>query len=62
MENYFVISHSGTNQVYNNSNNSGLLRQNADTSGRSAPRPQPYPLYQNPGTSQQQHQPQVHIH
>ncbi|XP_068905418.1 protein AF-10-like isoform X3 [Tenebrio molitor] len=34
--------------------NSGLLRQNADTSGRSAPRPQPYPLYQGQGPSSQQ--------
>ncbi|KAJ8951910.1 hypothetical protein NQ318_019889 [Aromia moschata] len=34
--------------------NSGLHRQNADTSGRSAPRPQPYPLYDRPGPSSQQ--------
>lgn len=39
--------------------NSGLLRQSADTSGRSAPRPQPYPLYQGPGPSAQS---QVHLY
>ncbi|KAK9888613.1 hypothetical protein WA026_000843 [Henosepilachna vigintioctopunctata] len=31
-----------------------LVRQSADTSGRSAPRPQPYTHYQGPGTSSQQ--------
>ncbi|CAG9863164.1 unnamed protein product [Phyllotreta striolata] len=34
--------------------NSSLHRQNADSSGRSAPRPQPYPLYDRPGPSAQQ--------
>ncbi|KAF5306636.1 hypothetical protein FQA39_LY08825 [Lamprigera yunnana] len=36
--------------------NSGVMRQSGGDSGRTAPRPQPYPLYQGPGPSTAQTQ------
>ncbi|XP_060517755.1 protein AF-10 [Cylas formicarius] len=48
-----TIRHSSTGSFPNN----GLIRQNADTGGRSAPpRSQPYPLFDRPGSSSSQQQ------